>query len=152
MPDLMQEIGGLQRDLIRISSQVKNYAKETNDNYDDLRRHYGGIDARILDVEQKLARRGVPDSHYAAAGGRQTLGAAITEHDAFKKFIADGKRGRVALTVPGSTMTALITTDIGSGGSLMPPDVRVGPDDIDHAAAPAHDGPSAAGARPDQRQ
>ena len=82
-----------------------------------------GVSARILDLEQKIARRGGA-ANGGGGGGDQarTLGRELVEHPEFSKLAAlANSRGKITLEL--KTVTPL-TSAIGSGGALVAPDFR----------------------------
>ena len=127
-PKLADEVAGLKSDLSKISDQVKIYAEDTNkaiaagkeltsdfkEQIDKALNEQGGIRARLDDVEQKLARRGVPEQQPS----QQTPGTRFIEDERVKQFCADRlNRGRVRVD-----MANITTAPPAYGGALVPPD------------------------------
>ncbi|XYD07776.1 phage major capsid protein [Methylobacterium sp. NMS12] len=97
--------GLVQRELTRIGGEVKTALGTAKDR---LEEH----DSRLLDVEQKLARRGGP------GGGSQqdeSWGNKLTESEGFKGFVSGGLRGTARVEVKA------LTSATGSGGALVTP-------------------------------
>jgi HK97 family phage major capsid protein len=98
-----------------------NVTAETKTAADKALSEMNGINGRLSELEQKLARRG--------AGGdapmeRKSLGQQAIEHEAFKEVMARG-RGRASIEV--KAITSGLTTDaMGSAGDLIVTDRRPG--------------------------
>ncbi|MBY0361187.1 MAG: phage major capsid protein [Phreatobacter sp.] len=73
-----------------------------------------GVDARLLDIEQKMARGSF---HGGRAGPPETWGAQFTQAEGLKAFAQETSRpGRFRLE-----MKTTLTTSVGSGGTLGRP-------------------------------
>lgn len=95
----------VRREMTRIGGEVKTALGTAKDR---LEEH----DSRLLDVEQKLARRGCP------GGGSQqdeSWGNKLTESEGFKGFVSGGLRGTARVEVKA------LTSATGSGGALITP-------------------------------
>jgi HK97 family phage major capsid protein len=83
------------------------------------------ITARLLDIEQKIARRGQQFSG-SISGGEKSIGSTVVESSGFKAFVESG--ARVPVRIPIDTK-AVVT--IGSGitgaGPMTPVDRRLDP-------------------------
>ena len=76
-------------------------------------------DARLLEIEQKMARRGTPGGDSTP---EPTAGEALVASEQYKALAASaGQKGRAAVQVKA---VSLITSGTGSGASLIAPDYR----------------------------
>jgi HK97 family phage major capsid protein len=105
----------------KADGEIKEHGKilgETKSTLERLAQEGTGLQQRLLDVEQKLARR--------AGGGdsaTKSLGEQFTETDEFKALQTRG-RGSARLNVKAVTTVTSATTGTGAAGSLIRPDRR----------------------------
>jgi HK97 family phage major capsid protein len=105
--------------LAELKAAIGSHTKVAAEGFKQFREHaektsgaLSEIDARLLDMEQKVSRRGV-------GGGetrRQTWGETVTQSDEFKSFVAGGARGLCRIEVK------TVTSAANSGGALVAPD------------------------------
>lgn len=108
-------------ELKRIADETKRFAVDAAEEMKTIRKEFAAADARMLGIEQKMARR--PGG---APARLSTLGEAVVASEEFKSLAASsGQRGQVRI---GSTRDVLETKNItsvaGSGAALIPPDYR----------------------------
>lgn len=105
----------------KADGEIKEHGKilgETKSTLERLAQEGTGLQQRLLDVEQKLARR--------AGGGEpaaKSLGERFTESDEFKALQTRG-RGSARMNVKAVTTITSATTGTGAAGSLIRPDRR----------------------------
>ncbi|PJI55397.1 phage major capsid protein [Methylobacterium radiotolerans] len=95
----------IQGEMSRILGEVKGFAEKSKQRIEEQ-------DSRLLDVEQKLARRSGP------GGGTpqdESWGNKLTESEGFKGFVSGGLRGTARVEVKA------LTSATGSGGALVTP-------------------------------
>lgn len=109
----------------KADGEIKEHGKilgETKSTLERLAQDGTGLQQRLLDVEQKLARRAT--SGEPAVKG---LGEQFTESAEFKALAARGEdRGRARMKVKAVTTITSATTGTGAAGSLITPDRRPG--------------------------
>jgi HK97 family phage major capsid protein len=112
----MLELDELARRFDEHHTEVKGFFAESE-------KGLKGVNARLGDIEQKMARRGGNGSR----GGGQpagSLGAELIAHPDFAQVKAlANSRGKVTLELK----TVTITSDAGVGGALVAPDFRPDP-------------------------
>lgn len=107
----------------KADGEIKEHGKilgETKSTLERLAQEGTGLQQRLLDVEQKLARR--------AGGGApevKSLGEQFTDSAEFKALAARGEdRGRARMKVKAVTTITSATTGTGAAGALIRPDRR----------------------------
>lgn len=107
----------------KAESEIADHGKilgDTKSALERLAQEGTGLQQRLLDVEQKLARRG--------GGGDpavKSLGEQFTDSDDFKTLQVKGK-GRARMNVKAVTTITSATTGTGAAGALITPDRRPG--------------------------
>lgn len=105
----------------RADAEIKQHGKILDETKAALEKAAGegvALQKRLLDVEQKLARRGGGDEQ-----ATKSLGERFTEGDEFKGLQTRGK-GRARLNVKAVTAISSSTTGTGAAGALIRPDRR----------------------------
>ena len=98
-------------------------ATETKNALDAMTRSGAELQARMVEVEQKLARRGTGMDTSAT----KSLGEQLTETDEFKHLSADGgRKGRARLATKAVTTITSSTSGTGGVGSAIRPDRQPG--------------------------
>lgn len=111
---------GLNKALDEIRQNGKVH-EETKQALDGISKQGVALQARLLEVEQKLQRRGT-----GAAQAAKSWGEIAVISDEFKS-VMDGRAHRARVTVPsGSPMAATITSSLSSAGDLIITDRRPG--------------------------
>lgn len=105
-------------DLVRhINAQHEEVLNLTKEEAAKAASKLEGLDAEVLEIQQRLARRGGGGSEVENSG--QWIGQQVVDSDAFKALIGPmNSKGRVAVPVKN------MTTAAGSGGALIAPDRR----------------------------
>ena len=83
--ELETEVRGLKQDLGNIAKAVKEYHGENT-------REFGGIRIRLDELEQKGARRPIPDSYFAGGAGRGSPGAIVVASEDYQAILAKQAR------------------------------------------------------------
>lgn len=83
----------------------------------------GGIEARVAEVEQKMARRGGGDP--APASETKSIGERFTGGDEFKAYASAGMKGTVRMEV--KTITSATGSAGGAQGGFVTPDRQTDP-------------------------
>lgn len=97
-------------------------ATETKAALDAIVKESTGLQARLTDVEQKLARRGGGSGEPAA----KSLGEQFTETESFKALAAGGGKGRARLATKAVTTITSATTGTGGVGDAIRPNRLTG--------------------------
>jgi HK97 family phage major capsid protein len=98
-------------------TEIKNLGKvtdETKKAADEALIKHNEIDARLKEIEQKMARKG------EAPQREKSLGERVTDDEAVKAFIKAGGKGRISVAVK-AIISALTTDADGSAGDLIVP-------------------------------
>ena len=129
MDDVMRALAARDAEIksfaTKADGEIKEHGKilgETKSALERLAQEGTGLQQRLLDVEQKLARR-------AGSGEPETksLGEQFTESAEFKALAARGEdRGRARMKVKAVTTITSVTTGTGAAGALIRPDRQPG--------------------------
>lgn len=92
---------------------------ETKASADQALIKHNALDARMTEIEQKLAR------DRAAPEAAKTLGESVTDREEVKSFLKSGGKGRVSVEVK-AIISALTTDALGSAGDLIVPQRQPG--------------------------
>lgn len=127
---LKAELGKISDDVKAMADKAIAEAKKAGDMYaadkpkvDEMLVKQGELQARLLEAEQKLARRGGADGDDAP----QSLGNLVVASDEYKDFQKIGLKSAQAawqLEVPRAALTSIATTNTTTTG--VPPDVQSG--------------------------
>src|ERR671910_2835664 len=108
----------------KASAEIRDHGKilsDTKSALEKIAREGGELQTRLMDVEQKLARRGAP----AASQGGPSVGEQFTGTEEFKALQARGK-GSARLSVKAVTSLTSVTTGTGGVGDAIRADRRPG--------------------------
>jgi HK97 family phage major capsid protein len=126
----VDDIAAIQKDLGKVSDQVKNFAEDTlakmkagqemtaemKEAIDKALGEQGGLRSRIEEVEQKLAR---PPGPARAQQGEKTPGEVFVSDERVKAFTGAHSRGRVRVD-----MAAITTASAGATRDVLVPQDR----------------------------
>jgi HK97 family phage major capsid protein len=102
----------------KADTEIREHGKVLGDTkavLDKLLADANGLSARLLELEQKLARR--PGGE--GGGSNKSIGQQFTESDQFKALQTAGERGRARMEVK-ATITSAITGAGGVGDAIRP--------------------------------
>lgn len=105
------------------ATEIKNLGKvtdETKASADKALAEMNGINARITEIEQKMARRGSDEPAEV-----KSLGRHVTDAEEVKAFLAGNRRGKVSVELK-AIISALTTDANGSAGDLIVPQRQSG--------------------------
>ena len=113
--DLIAEFKSVHAQNLKAHEETKKFASSVTAELQE-------IGARVSELEQKSVRR-------VGAGSAETgqgLGEAITSHDSFKSWAANGYEGKSRFKFEGKTI-ATIGSGVSTGGGMVVPDLRTDP-------------------------
>lgn len=112
------------------AKQAGELSQETRAKTDEALRKYNDVVTALDGIKKKLEgvtttqtelAQQVAEAQRGGPGKPRSLGAEVTEHEAYKSFVANGARGTSRIPVESSRFRQAITSVTGSAGGLIWP-------------------------------